>query len=117
MREFPSAGRRYSLTPAVKPAKTSWLCLHRVSFFFWVRKRQCDQHTLKNKTTLFVVKVNTAVESSHLETVVSSTVILHVFCKFLWWPSLVAILAKVQDSKDPNQGPQTLKVPLKLNSE
>ena len=84
-----------------------------VSFFFWVRKRQCDQHTLKNKTTLFVLKANTTVESSHLETVVSLTVILNVFCKFLWWPSPVAILAKGPDSK----GPQTLKVPLKLNSE
>lgn len=41
-----------------------------VSFFLWVRKRQCDQHTLKNKTTFLVAKVNIAMESNHLETVV-----------------------------------------------
>lgn len=43
-------------------------------------------------------------------------VALFVFCKFLWWPSPVVVLATVQHPMDRDQGPETLKVRTKVKS-
>lgn len=68
------------VTPAVQSNENFAALSAPVSFSLWVRKRLCDQRTLKSKPALLCCgEMNIAMEANHLDTVVFS-IACYSFC-------------------------------------